>query len=116
MLHRWVNKKTPLVQNQWSFKYNSILESYNLIPTKSKLELLFKCVDSILTKTEYKNYEILIADTGSNPDELGEIRNDEDWFGRNWETNVGQISLKRLNGWFQMYFFPLNEEENHTKN
>lgn len=38
--------------------------------------------------------------------ELGEIKNDEDWFGRNWETNVGQISLKRLNGWFQMYFYP----------
>lgn len=42
--------------------------------------------------------------------ELGEIKNDEDWFGRNWQTNLGQISLKRLNGWFQMYFYPLSNK------
>ena len=49
--------------------------------------------------------------------ELGEINIEEDWTGRTWELeNFGQISIKRLNGWFQMYFFPLNEDENHTKN
>ncbi|WP_026726481.1 hypothetical protein [Flavobacterium sasangense] len=42
--------------------------------------------------------------------ELGEIKSDEDWFGRNWKTNLGQISLKRLNGWFQMYFYPLSNK------
>lgn len=49
--------------------------------------------------------------------EIGEINIEEDWTGRTWELkNFGQINIKRLNGWFQMYFFPLNEEENHTKN
>ncbi len=43
--------------------------------------------------------------------ELGEIKNGEDWLGRSWETSVGQINIKRLNGWFQMYFFPLKEDE-----
>ena len=38
--------------------------------------------------------------------ELGEINNEEDWLGRTWETNVGLINIKRVNGWFQMYFFP----------
>ncbi|MHB1146697.1 MAG: hypothetical protein ACYC01_03780 [Lutibacter sp.] len=41
--------------------------------------------------------------------ELGEIKNDEDWTGRSWEINAGLISIKRLNGWFQMYFFPQKE-------
>ena len=39
--------------------------------------------------------------------ELGEIKKNEDWLGRNWETNIGQISLKKINGWFQMYYYPL---------
>jgi GT2 family glycosyltransferase len=46
-----------------------------IIPTKSKLNLLFDCVDSILSVSKYKNYEIYIADTGSSDEELAEIRN-----------------------------------------
>lgn len=42
--------------------------------------------------------------------EIGEININEDWTGRTWETNIGQISIKRLNGWFQMYFYPINIE------
>lgn len=48
--------------------------------------------------------------------EADEINPEEDWVGRNWELNFGQISIKRLNGWFQMYFFPLKEEEKQTEN
>ncbi len=44
--------------------------------------------------------------------EFGEITNGEDWTGRTWELNSGQIIIKRLNGWFQMYFFPVNEKQN----
>lgn len=47
--------------------------------------------------------------------EVGEINPEEDWTGRTWELNFGQISIKRLNGWFQMYFFPLNEEEKQVE-
>ncbi|NLN98026.1 MAG: glycosyltransferase family 2 protein [Eubacteriaceae bacterium] len=36
-----------------------------LIPTKDNPELLEKCVSSILTKTKYPNYEIVILDNGS---------------------------------------------------
>jgi O-antigen biosynthesis protein len=36
-----------------------------IIPTKNKSELLKKCIDSILSKTEYDNYEIIIVDNGS---------------------------------------------------
>jgi hypothetical protein len=37
--------------------------------------------------------------------EIGEIKEGENWAGRSWETNVGLITIKRLNGWFQMCFF-----------
>ncbi len=36
-----------------------------VIPTKDRLELLKQCVDSIESKTTYKNWEIVIADDGS---------------------------------------------------
>lgn len=36
-----------------------------IIPTKDKSEVLKKCIDSILEKTTYKNYEIVIVDNGS---------------------------------------------------
>ena len=40
-----------------------------LIPTKDKLRLLQKCVDSLKTKTDYSNYEIIILDNDStNPE------------------------------------------------
>ncbi|TRW96384.1 hypothetical protein [Flavobacterium gawalongense] len=48
--------------------------------------------------------------------EVGEINTEEDWTGRTWELNFGQISIKRLNGWFQMYFFPLKEGEKQVEN
>lgn len=48
--------------------------------------------------------------------EVSEINTEEDWTGRIWELNFGQITIKRLNGWFQMYFFPLNEEEKQVEN
>ncbi|MFC5991929.1 glycosyltransferase family 2 protein [Limoniibacter endophyticus] len=36
-----------------------------IIPTRDKVELVRGCVSSILEKTEYKNYEIIIVDNGS---------------------------------------------------
>jgi glycosyltransferase involved in cell wall biosynthesis len=36
-----------------------------IIPSKNQLELLQKCVESILIKTVYPNYEIVIVDNGS---------------------------------------------------
>ncbi|MBE7217323.1 MAG: glycosyltransferase family 2 protein, partial [Caulobacteraceae bacterium] len=36
-----------------------------IIPTRDRADLLSMCVDSVLEKTTYPNYEILIADNGS---------------------------------------------------
>jgi GT2 family glycosyltransferase len=36
-----------------------------IVPTRDRLHLLKMCVDSILAKTDYKNFEILIVDNGS---------------------------------------------------
>ena len=36
-----------------------------IIPTRNRMQLLKKCIDGILKKTTYPNYEILIVDNGS---------------------------------------------------
>lgn len=36
-----------------------------IIPTRDKIDILKKCIDSIFEKTLYKNYEIIIVDNGS---------------------------------------------------
>jgi glycosyltransferase involved in cell wall biosynthesis len=47
-----------------------------IIPTRNKCYLLRKCIDSILTKTTYLNYEILIIDNGSDEPEILTYFND----------------------------------------
>ena len=46
-----------------------------VIPTKDNIEILFTCLNSILNKTNYTNYEIVVADTGSTEKNLKEIEN-----------------------------------------
>ena len=46
-----------------------------IIPTIDNVEMLFRCVDSLLEKSNYKNLEILIADTGSSEENLEKIKN-----------------------------------------
>ncbi len=51
----------------WRVKYDIIgnpLVSI-IIPTKDQYQYISKCLSSILQKTTYKNYEIIIVDTGS---------------------------------------------------
>ena len=36
-----------------------------IIPTRNALDLVRQCIDSILLKTTYSNYEILLIDNGS---------------------------------------------------
>ena len=36
-----------------------------VIPTKNQTSLLASCIESILEKTTYSNYNIIIIDTGS---------------------------------------------------
>jgi GT2 family glycosyltransferase len=45
-----------------------------VIPTKGHVEMLKECVGSIVEKDTYRNLEIFIADTGSNDDEIKEIK------------------------------------------
>ena len=44
-----------------------------VIPTKDNLDLLFKCLDSIYDKTQYENFKIYVADTGSTPENKEKI-------------------------------------------
>ncbi len=44
----------------------------------------------------------------------GEIQG-EYWEGRNWTLENWDISLKRLNGWFQLYFYPKKQKKKFMK-
>ncbi|WP_339917420.1 hypothetical protein [Yeosuana marina] len=35
---------------------------------------------------------------------IDEIKKDEDWEGRSWETNLGSISIFRVNTWFHLHY------------
>lgn len=41
-----------------------------IIPTKNGFDDLKACIDSIIEKTEYKNYEIIVADNGSTDSDM----------------------------------------------
>ena len=59
-----------LYRHHWPIPASEPLVSL-LIPTRDKLELIKSCVHSILDKTTYRHYEILILDNGSvNPETL----------------------------------------------
>ena len=56
-----------LGDNRWhvSFVHSSKPRICLIVPTKDRLDVLEPCVDSILTKTEYPNFELLIIDNNS---------------------------------------------------
>jgi hypothetical protein len=39
---------------------------------------------------------------------------DEIWIGRHWQTNIGEIKIVRLKGWFQLYYNNEKVKENET--
>jgi len=61
----WVESTKYL--SVWRIRYKIIgnpLVSI-IIPTKDKYEYISRCLNSIIKKTTYKNYELIIVDTGS---------------------------------------------------
>lgn len=59
------------------FKNDSPLVSI-IIPTRNGLNLLSRCITSIITETTYLNYELIIVDNGSNdPKTLSYLKNIE---------------------------------------
>jgi len=48
--------------NQFKRDYNDNSKISIIIPTKDRVDLLKPCIDSIIEKTTYQNYEIIIAD------------------------------------------------------
>jgi GT2 family glycosyltransferase len=62
-----------------------------IIPTKSKLDLLFDCIDSFHKNCNTSLYDIFVADTGSSIDEKNEIKT------RYENTNVNLIEFDYYN-------------------
>jgi glycosyltransferase involved in cell wall biosynthesis len=65
---RKIDAKVELIGHGYRVRYSlpAIPPLVSLIiPTRDKLQLIQACVESIITKTTYPNYEILIIDNGS---------------------------------------------------
>lgn len=65
-----------------------------IIPTKGNIHLLKQCVDSIINKSAYPNMEIVIADTGSEDEELDETK---DYINTKSDTNIKLVEYNYYN-------------------
>lgn len=71
-------KRDINIPKKVNYKWKQTPKVSVIIPTKDKLDLLLPCLDSIIQHTEYPNYEILIADTGSTDQNKSEIKQYEE--------------------------------------
>lgn len=80
-LDKW-GDKLPLDLKPTQINFNQIIrEPLNklgkvaiIIPTKGKIELLESCINSFLKHCDSNVFDILIADTGSEPEEIDKIK------------------------------------------
>ncbi len=90
-----------------------------IIPTKDHTDLLEACVDSILEKSTYKNYEILILDNNSEEEESfkafkrlqekdSRVKVIDAFFEFNW-SKLNNFGIKNSNG--EVYIFLNNDTE-----
>ncbi|MBZ6392670.1 MAG: glycosyltransferase [Pantoea dispersa] len=79
------------VKNTWPGLYSLRYEHANqplvsiIIPTKDQLPVLITCVTSLLEKTHYKNYEIIVVDNNSESAEA-----------QQWLAGLAEIDPKRI--------------------
>lgn len=73
VVRRNLNAKLEQGNKPYTFRIKYNIENNPkvsiIIPTKNQVRLLKKCIDSIETKTIYKNYEIIIIDNNSDDSE-----------------------------------------------
>ena len=81
------------------YKLPSVLPKVTLIiPTRNRFELLQRCVQSIRSKTDYSNYEIIIVDNGSNDSPtLNYLQSFIDISGVKVIRDDGSFNFSRLN-------------------
>ena len=68
-----INKKSSFYSVLYQYKSEPKVSI--IIPTKDHADILKKCIDSVLKKTSYNNYEIVIVDNGSTQKEALDFLN-----------------------------------------
>lgn len=58
-----LNKKTNVISAQWPLKNQPLISL--IVPTRNAQKLVQECIESILSKTDYHNFEILLIDNNS---------------------------------------------------
>lgn len=62
---------TPKIKNSYPKKFGKVAV---IIPTKGNIDTLFDCINSFLKNCDSTNYDIFIADTGSDENEKNKIK------------------------------------------
>lgn len=83
------------------FKMDKNIKVSIIIPTKDKLELIKPCIDSILEKTSYNNYEILIINNNSVRKETYK------WFDK---TTTSNKNIRVINANYKFNWSKLNNQ------
>lgn len=65
--HLMLRKKDDVIEMRWAIPAKPLVSI--IIPTKNAKHLVKGCIESIYSKTEYKNYEILLIDNNSDEPE-----------------------------------------------
>ena len=69
---RGLKAELELIDIMYQYRVNYISQTNPLIsiiiPSKDNFDILKRCIESLVTITEYKNYEIVLVDNGSNDD------------------------------------------------
>lgn len=80
-------EQSKYIKDYWFVNYKvkgSPLVSI-IIPTKNQYHILKRCIDSILDKSTYNNYEIILVDTGSTENDV-----------INWYKKIKNKKIKQL--------------------
>lgn len=91
-------EEKEIFYDDFTVKINKNPKVSVVILSKSNNKLLFKCIDSFLEKSTYKNYEIIVGDTGSEQTEIDEFS--EKYFQDNISIhNIGDYNFAKNNNY-----------------
>lgn len=69
MKRRNIQAEIELVDTQYQYRVNYLpaedAKVSIIIPSKDNFKIFKRCIESLVTKTQYKNYEIILVDNGS---------------------------------------------------
>lgn len=97
---RHIDAEVELVEEQYQYRVNYLPKEDAkvsiIIPSKDNYIILKRCIESLVDKTEYKNYEIILVDNGSNETNHQEYEKLSEQFGMNYLYRPMQFNFSKM--------------------